>query len=232
MQDSASTACCCTSCAAMPHDARRAVRHEQRDLDARDRRGREPRGPGADQAARQPERDPAQREAARGRRTRAGTSSRVITYGHHRRWTSQRVEETFPGVSSAWSRSAQIPKRGARRRARAQSARARDASDLHRRHGTTSIWEGRFITPAGRARAQGQRVRARAPRSRASSVPVRVARSDKRIKIGSDYFTVIGTLAPRMPPRRRRAATSGRRRHGRDLHPVRDRTEAGTASSR
>jgi putative ABC transport system permease protein len=119
-------------------------------------------------------------------------TSRVIVYGLKEE-DLKRIEETFPAVKQV------VPIRQLHKemsfRNRAMAARVQATRPLYQELTGRVIWEGRFITHEDERTLNNVCV-----------LGTEVARYlfplesslGKRVKVGGDYFTVVGTLAPRV----------------------------------
>jgi len=121
------------------------------------------------------------------------SSSRVVSYGI-KDLDLQRIDETFPGVLRT------VPIRHIAQEVRfldrALSPRVRATRPSYQDVTGRLVWEGRFVTEEDERTLNNVCV-----------LGTEVARYlfpletpiNKRIKIGGDYFIVVGTLAPRVP---------------------------------
>ena len=119
-------------------------------------------------------------------------NSRVVVYGI-KELDVARIDESFPGVRRI------VPIRelykDVRYRENSMTARVLATRPLYQEVTGRLVWEGRFLT------AEDER-----SLSNVCVLGTEVARAlfpletalSKRVKIGSDYFTVVGTLAPRV----------------------------------
>jgi putative ABC transport system permease protein len=121
-----------------------------------------------------------------------GEGSTVVVYGI-KELDLARIEETFPAVQRV------VPIRllykEVRFRNRAMSARVLATRPLYQEVTGRVVWEGRFITPEDERTLNN--VCVLGTEVARYLFPLQTALG-KRIKIGTDYFTVVGTLAPRV----------------------------------